>query len=129
MGLLDVIRNAVSIADSVTKDLQPLVLHKAWIGEKGDGTPRYHPEAHQRAAIVEKSTRVFRSTSGEMVHARHRIAFLYPIPPCGEPGRREPVDERDLLVLPSGDSGPILHVEEFIDRVTGRGILTQVWLG
>lgn len=129
MSLLDILRNGVATVDSITKPLQPKVEHRTWIGQEGDGTPIYVQGLPiMRDAIIERKTRAFRDATGEVVQSRHVLTFAYPVPPNGEPGRNEPIDERDVFVLPGGDVGRILSIEEFTDRGTSRGLITQVWL-
>src|SRR2546430_15068682 len=118
MGLLDTLRSGVTIADKVTKPLQAWVQHSAYIGESGAGDPSYDVPVN-RQAIISQREREMMGPNGQLVAIQATITFPYPIPPNGAPGRVEPVDSRDLFVLPDGTTGPIIDVSGTIDPATG----------
>lgn len=128
MGLADVVRSGVALADTVTTDLQAAVTHKAWTGRDVDRKPTYAAGV-SRLAIVERRQRLIRTATGEQILSRHRIAFLRPIAANGAATRREPIDPRDVLTLPDGDTGPILEVTGVVDPSTGAPYYAEVWLG
>jgi hypothetical protein len=43
--------------------------------------------------------------------------------------RRNPVDERDKIILPDGSTGPILKVKGFVDSETNLRFYSEIWLG
>lgn len=128
MGLLDVVRSGIALANSVTSDLQANVSHRAWTASSsyGDATLA---TAVLRPAIVVQSFKMHRTSKGEMVATRAHITFLEPITPNGAAGRMEPIDPRDTITLPDGTTGPIVDISGFIDRETTRPLLVEVWLG
>lgn len=127
-GLADIVRQGVALADSLTQTLQPTVLHEAWIGDAGDGTPIFAP-AQTRAAIIERRQRMIRNARGEEVRTAHTISILRPVSANGAPGRDEPIDARDRFTIPDGSFGPILAVESFTDKDTSSGYFHVVYLG
>jgi hypothetical protein len=72
----------------------------------------------QRPAIVNKSQKVIKTASGELVMSTAYVAFLDPAP----------VSEYDKIILPDGSTGPILQVTAFFDGSNGP-ILSEVYLG
>lgn len=83
----------------------------------------------QRKAIVEKKVQMRRTESGEMVLTTATVMFIEPVPPLGATDRSEPVDPRDIIILPDGSTGPIVNVSGFVDRVSGRPFYSEIWLG
>lgn len=128
MGLDSIIRNAITLANSVTADLQTTVTHEAWIGQNSRGLPTYD-DAVSRSAVVEfKQVRRRRPDGSETLQAA-RVTFVGPIASNGADGRREPIDNRDRITLPNGYSGPILEVLGVVDPTTGAPYALDVILG
>ena len=119
MGLLDIVRSGVAVANSVTADLQPVVSHEAYLHSDGAGK-RIYAAAVSRPAIVVKKLKLVRSTSGELVMSTAQVIFLDPV---------VEVDTFDRITLPDGTTGPIFGTGGFVDRETGGLILTEVYLG
>jgi len=128
MGLGDLVRSGLQIADQVTQDLQPEVLHEAWIGQDGYGNAAY-AAAVARPAIVEQRLHQRVTSSGRLVLVQAYVAFIRPIPPNGAAGRKEPVDPRDRLTLPDGSTGPIVDQSGLVDASTTRPFYAEVWIG
>jgi len=122
-----ILRNAVAIVDDVTKDVQPKVTHRMWVGQNGFGAPIY--EEALRDMVVERKQRLVQRPDGKEVLSKHLLTHVGPIPPNGAAGRQEPVDPRDVFVLPDGTTGPSLATEGIVDKGTGAPFLHQVWLG
>lgn len=118
MGLMDVVRSSVAIANSVTADLQATVTHRVFVSSGGAGKSVYTNVA--RKALVTRKQKLVRSSSGDQTMSQAEVVFL-------DPG--VVVNELDLIILPDGTSGPILNSAGFVDSGTGRPILTQVYLG
>jgi hypothetical protein len=121
MGLMDTVRNAVAIADGLTKDLQPAVLHTAVLDSPQTlrGEQVAPQAAVARRAIVEQKQRLVRTTAGDMALSKAKVTFLSQVA----------IGLRDKIVLPDGSTGPILETEGFIDSATARPILSEVYLG
>jgi len=118
MGLLDVVRSGVAIANSVTGDLQATVTHRVFVRAGGSGQSIYTNVS--RKALVTRKQRLVRSSSGDMSKSQAEVTFL-------DPG--VVVNELDIIILPDGTSGPIINSAGFVDAQTGHPILTQVYLG
>jgi hypothetical protein len=114
MGLADILRNGVATANRLTAGLQTSVLHQAWIGQDRFGVPTY-AAAIERPAIVEFRQRLRKGFNGAEVMQHATILFLEPIAPNYASGRREPIDPRDKITLPSGYTGPIIDISGVID--------------
>jgi len=118
MGLLDTVRAGVAIANQLTTDLQATVTHRVFVSSGGSGSSQYTNVS--RKALVTRKQRLVRSSSGDMSMSQAQVVFL-------DPG--VVVKEFDKIILPDGTTGPILNTDGFVDAVTGRPILTQVYLG
>ena len=128
MSLADVVRSGIASANKAVKDLQTEVSHSAWIDFDSYGKPVY-ATAVIRPAIVEYSQRLRRRSDGQLVQQRASIVFTYPITANGAVGRREPIDPRDEIVLPSGYTGPILDILGLVDPKTKAPYMLEVILG
>jgi len=130
VSLASIVRSAVKIVDRTTKTLQVEVTHLAWIGQSADGygTPIFAGGV-KRLAIVDQQQRPRLTSAGEEIFIVGYVCFVRPLPPNGATGRVEPVDRRDRIVLPDGSSGPIVDVNSFLDPATGRGYITEIWIG
>jgi hypothetical protein len=119
MGLLDVVRSGVAIANQLTADLQPNVSHEAYVSSDGAGRRVYSP-AVSRPALVIRKQKLVRSATGEMVMSQAQITILDPA---------VVINELDKFTLPDNTSGPIIATDGFVDRLTGHPILTEIYLG
>jgi hypothetical protein len=128
MGLADVVRGGVRIANGITSGLQVVVSHEAWIGQDAYDKPQF-ATAVSRPALVEAKQRLRRTTSGKEVMQRASITFLEMPEANGAAERREPIDPRDRLILPDGTTGPILDVAGLTDPGTDAAYLLEVALG
>lgn len=134
MSFRDLVVSGVALAKSLTQPLQPQVIVRRWIGQTEFGTDQYHAD-ELYTALVEKKVQAVRGPGGQEVLARSYVAFLEPIPSLTlllglEPGKRtDPFDEQDVIILPDGETGPILAIEGFIDAETSSPYLSEVWLG
>ena len=129
MSLLDVLRTGVKIADDVTKPLQATVSFQRYTGSDGYGTPTY-AAAVDLKAIVDWKQKQVRTPSGVLSVSRASVMFL-DIVALMSATNGEGVNDSDRIVLPSGDTGPILDMSGFIDAdsATGTPVATEVWLG
>lgn len=130
MGLASTIKKAVALADKITSDLQVPVLHYAWIGKDATfGSPRYETTPVTRMAIVELKERSIRLPDGSNVWQKASITFLRPIAPNGAANRREPIDQRDKFILPSGYTGPIRDIMGLDTNLANSPYMVEVILG
>ena len=127
MGLAEVIRGGVRIANGITSGLQVVVEHEAWVGQDSYGKPQF-ATAVARPALVEAKQRMRRMTNGQEVLQLASITFLQMPEANGAEGRREPIDPRDRLTLPDGITGPIIDVSGMTDPGTDAAYLLEVAL-
>jgi hypothetical protein len=128
MGLSDVVRSAMKVANKVTKDLQPQITIQRWIGGGGYEGEQYASPI-QVDAVVNVRLQDHHTASGQVVSTRAHVMILQPLPAEGSEGRIEPIDRRDIITLPDGSSGPIVEVGGFTDRKTGMPFYHEIWIG
>jgi hypothetical protein len=144
MSLNSIIRTAVSTVNSVTASLQGTVLHSAWIGQDAMGAAVYGRRlngldiygsynatgvAIGRQAVIEQKQRI-REIQGRTVLTFAHLVFVGPIEPNTMSAlRKEPVDPRDIFVLPDGTTGPVVDVVGVMDSDTSNLYVVEVWLG
>jgi hypothetical protein len=134
-GLDDIVRGAVSLVNSITSSLQVQVTLRRWKGDDMNGTPDYFdPETY--TAVVEKKNQATKTkVTGQKVPqetlAKTYVVFVQPIPATAATPmpRRQPIDENDLIILPDGDTGPILNISGVLDPDTNACYASEVWLG
>lgn len=128
MSLSSIVRRAVAIADKTTKSLQDTITFEAWIGFTDAGGPEYD-SAISILAIIEEKQVLRRLASGQEVMQKATITIPRAVAANGAAERREPIDPRDRITLPSGYTGPILDVSGVTDPLTHRAYMYQVVLG
>lgn len=127
MGLLDVIRAGVKVADQVTKDLQSTVTYKRYKETNSEGTRTFYASKTLRAIVDRKQTQV-KTAEGIMSLSRASITFLdidALMLATGNAG----INTNDVIVLPDGTTGPILNTAGFMDRSKEVPVATEVYLG
>lgn len=136
LNLPSIISNAVKIASTATRSLQEtpegigIVTHHAWVGQDSWGKPYYAtPPINRRALWEPGHTSKFDTNTGAVVQVKGRLTFLDPIEPNGYEERIEPIDNRDLIVLPDGTSGPIFKPEGLYNPASGAPFLIELWIG
>jgi hypothetical protein len=120
MGLADIVRSGVAIADSLTSDLQKDVTHylysEATVDSYGKvtwGSP------HTRKAVVEPKRRLVRNAEGHDVLTNTKLTFPRPVL----------VNPRDRIVMYDGTEAPIVAVSGAVDdSSTGQGYIAEVYL-
>lgn len=127
MGLLKTIRGAVKTADKVVKDLEPYTTFERALSSDGAGGITYASPV-QLKAIVEDKQEIVRTLSGGLSQSKTHITYLDVAAVSAATGGQG-IKESDRITLPSGETGPILSVSGFIDRVTGLPIAPEVYLG
>jgi hypothetical protein len=120
---------AVAAANQATVSLglQVDVSHEAWIGQDDYGKATFDDPV-TLSALVQEGTNQIRRTDGSVITTRACISFLYPITHNGASGRREPIDPRDRITLPSGYTGPIVENVGAIVHTGPLEPITVVWL-
>lgn len=136
MALSDVVRNAIGIADNLTAALQVTVKHYAWISTNVKGEHQYDPEYRNRKCLSQKKRARTRFESTSEIRQVTILTFLRAIAEHGSPGREEPIDPRDKIILPDGSTGPISDVSRkselqggLDDPTTNQPYMYQVTIG
>lgn len=127
MSLLDTVRSAVKIADTVTKPLQATVSFQHYASSDAYGTRTYGPVV-QLKAVIDWKQKQLRTMEGILSVSRAMVMFLDITALVAATGG-EGVDDLDVIVLPDGTTGPILDMSGFVDAGTGHPVATEVWLG
>ena len=127
MSLLDVVRLAPALANTVTRSLQPTVSYERYVSSDGEGTKVY-AAAVPLHAIVEFKSKQVRTKEGVLTVTRATIDLL-DIAEVVDATGGEGIGNDDRFTLPDGDTGPTLDLGGFIDAGTGNPIATTVMLG
>lgn len=127
MSLATLVRSGVKIANRTTASLQVTVQHRPWISQNGLGTDLYGSTVRRKAIVSQREDSI--EDRGEIIRTIAYVLLLKPVTPNGATGRIEPVDKRDLFVLPDGTTGPIVKISGFIDAGTNGPYLHEIWLG
>lgn len=132
MDYAALIRN--TLATSASPQLESLkvnVTHRAWIGDDGAGADSYADPVVRRA-IVDPTKRQRMTANAGLVMTYAVIQFVDPIedtvPNSGQL-RQQPIDPRDVLLLPDGGTAPIVQVGGVMDPGTSRPFAAEVMLG
>lgn len=129
MGLADIIRSGIAIADTVTKGAQVDVTHYPWESQTGFGVITFGA-AVTRKAIVDMTRKQRMTATGTLVNTVATVTFLETVAPNGAAGRREPIDPRDKIVLPDGTTGPIFDApDSVVDPLTDRPYFNTILIG
>lgn len=126
----DILRNAVAIANTVTKNLRfqaTVTYYKAVSDSTGYGGVT-HPTGVSLEAIVDFARKQVRTREGVLTVTRATIDLLDVAAVAAATGG-DGIGNDDKFVLPDGDSGPILDISGFIDSGTGQPVATTVMLG
>ena len=127
MSLLNVVRSAVKVADSVTKPLQATVSYERKTGQDTFAQPTY-ATAVDLEAIIDWKSRQVRTATGILTVSRAVITFL-DAAALSTATSTNGIDDNDKLTLPDGTTGPILDLGGFIDPGTGIPVATEVFMG
>lgn len=135
LNLPKLISRAVDIAFDATRSLQEtpegvgIVAHHAWTGADNWGNATFASPVNRRALWEPGHQAKFDTNTGSVVQVRGKLTFLEPVEPNGAAGRVEPIDNRDLIILPDGTTGPIFKPEGLYNPVAGKPFLIELWIG
>lgn len=126
--------DVVAICNDVAEGLgvEVDVTVKAWIAQDRLGGPTYAAPASYRALVIQQRKQVYDSLSATMVWTKAYVAFLFPVPettPTPPHVRQNPIDPRDLVILPDGTTGPIVLSGGLLDGETSKPLYNEVYLG
>ena len=129
MTLLTTLRNAVKTIDNVTKDLQADVILKRYLSDDdGYGTPEYAADV-VLPALVDWRQKQVRTKEGILSVSRAIVTFTDVAALVAATDGNGIDDDKDVLVLPDGTTGPILDLSGFIDAGTNHPFAPEVILG
>lgn len=124
----ELLRSGVKTAHGLTKGVQSQVTHYPWISQSVHGDDTYDTPV-TLTCVVDRTNRIVYQ-GGQQVTVTATLTFVGDVQPNGAPGRREPIDPRDKIVLPDGFTGPIVSTPDGVtDPGTGRGFIQSVMLG
>lgn len=137
LNLQKLITSGIKTADRLTggpKGAQCELPYRAWVGQDEWGKPVYDPPSDQDSssifALVEQKLESRLDTAtGRVIETKAKLTILKPVPPNGAGGRIEPIDPRDLILLPDGTSGPIYLPQGMTNPGTGQPFMLEVWIG
>lgn len=127
----EVIQSGVSIANSLTKGVQPsITIHQlTGMGPSGDAT---YATPITVSAIVDYTNKVS-IRNGQILTVSATVTILDPVPVNGavtDPPRVEPIDVRDKIILPDGTTGSIISVPGAVyNPNSGTGFIQVIEIG
>lgn len=128
VNLSKIVSGAVKTASKLTTSLQATVIWKAWTGNDQWGRKIY--TTHSIRALVEQEVRTeLDQATGQAIQTRAKITILEPLPLVTAAGRINPIDNRDILILPDGTTGPAYMPGGFVNPETSKPFLMEVWMG
>lgn len=131
MGIRNALVSGIKIADKVTKDVQGSVTVTPWVGDDGKGTDDYGTPFTVRCVISQKAQlRVSPTGQNYMTFATLTVLeFVADTAPNSGKDRQQPIDTRDIIVLPDGGTAPVIEVAGVNDPKTSRPFTLRVILG
>lgn len=137
LNLQRLIANGIKTADKFTsgpKGVQVELPYRAWVGQDDWGKPTYDPPADEDPATIfaiveQKLESKLDMGTGKVIETKAKLTILKPVPANGAEGRIEPIDPRDLILLPDGSSGPIYRPQGLTNPGTGLPFMLEVWIG
>lgn len=127
MGLLEVLRSGVAIANKITRPLQPVVQYERYLGADGTGAQTW-ASAVPLHAIEDWVGVQVRTKDGSLTVSRASILLL-DITEVTNATAGNGIDDNDRFTLADGTTGPIVDLRGFVDAGTSHPIATTVLLG
>ncbi len=126
-GILEALRLGVRIANNVTQDAQCTVTYKKAVPDSTFGGVSYPSAVPLKALVDWKQTQV-RTMTGLLSVSRAVVTFL-DVDALSSATNGDGIDDKDIIILPDGTTGPILDLAGFIDAGTAQPLATEVFLG
>lgn len=131
LNLSKIVSGAVKTASKVTGSLQATITWKAWTGSDQRGRATYTTNSIR--ALVEQEVKTqLDQTTGQAIQTQAKITILDPLPVVTTTSgftRINPIDNRDILILPDGTTGPAYRPGGFVNPDTDKPFLMEVWMG
>jgi hypothetical protein len=128
MNLSGIVRSGVALANSVTGSLQANITLYQWTGKDVYQKPTFAAGVVYGAIVEWKQERI-RTTEEAIVTQVATVSILQPVAPNTATGRRNPIDPRDEVLLPSGQRCKIIPVEGLVDSGTSAAYYHVLRLG
>ncbi len=128
MGLDDIFRDGVALMNTTLADLQGDITIAPWTGHDFNVKPTY-AAAVTYPAIINRTQRVLRGKDGQTFNISASVQLLQPVTATVATGRQNPIDPRDKVTLPNGDSWPILRIGGVDDPSTSAPYAAEIFLG
>lgn len=135
MGYDTLIRGLIkSVVKPQFESMNMDVTLQAWIGESSSGKKQYAAPRTLRALVDFEGRGEQRYTrSGSTFMLLASLIFtdlpIDPTTPNSGQTRQQPIDLRDIITLPSGDTAPIVSMSGFGDPATNAPYAPTVTLG
>jgi hypothetical protein len=130
MGYEDLIRAGVVLASSQFDSMKMAVTHTPWTSDDGAGNNSYGSPTTRHCLVDFSGRGMLRYTKGGiLIMELAKLTFLDPVPANGAALRQEPIDLRDKIVLPDGQTAPVVDTGGFGDVATGQPFVLEVTLG
>ena len=131
MSLLDILQSGIAIASEQFDGNKVDVTFRAWTGSDGKGGDTYADPVTLRC-LVDATKRLRTTANGQLVMTFATLTILDAIedtaPAAGE-RREQPIDPRDILILPDGGTAPVVQTGGPTDASTSRPLFNEVILG
>jgi hypothetical protein len=130
MGLPDLISRQLEVVRVYTEDLQADVQIEAWVGEpESFGGPERFDVPIIVPAFCQEGEQHHKRSDGQVITTKARLVLLKEVPPNGALLRREPIDPRDRITLPSGATGHLAELPGVqTNPFTGQSFNRVVWI-
>lgn len=124
----NILKSGIKIVKDLMPDMQSQVTIYPWLGKDVHGDDTYGDPITLPCVVDLTNRVVYQGAQQVMVFAT--LDFLGDVQPNGAPGRREPIDPFDKIVLPNGSTGPIVSTPDGVmNPGTNRGFKQSVMLG
>lgn len=132
MSLAGILRNGVKTIDKITGGaaggMQASVTIKYWTDEDSHGAATYG-KTLKTTAIVDQTIMLRRASNGEMIMTKASVIFPRELKPIGGTRRQaEPIDPRDVIILPDGTTGTIVSAGAPVAGETSKPYFSEVLL-
>jgi len=132
MGLPEIISTAISGAVlPYVGGLTVEVLIDRWVGPPlaFGGPEQFADDTLIVTGLVQEGEVHHKRPDGQAITTKARIAFLEEVPHNGAPDRKEPIDPRDRITLPSGLTGHLAELPGvMVNPTTGQPYVRVVWI-
>jgi hypothetical protein len=136
MGFDSLIQELIGVADDQTKSLQVTIRIRAYTGQDGFGKKSYLPASPDPGtpykAIVTMMDQLRPMPGGGSINIKAQVTILQPVlptTPLAGQTRQNPIDPRDIIILPDGSTAPIVSEPGLLNPSTGNQYFADILLG